>query len=206
MILLCFFGKGYLLSIAPGYETLGLNADGVGSRETTMLTTLVATQQTFLVSDSYVTTLRLDWRKEDSKLENVGTFDATKIILGSQNIWFKDSKKTEAFLFNFTLTDNQSPADDNAFGKSEVALGYLMPVWSKTQWTNMLTGSVSDYPRSPLGRKDSNVNFNSSLSSPFNETLTGLFSLGLETNTSTIEAATYNKYTLMATLSWTTDF
>ncbi|MEY4617088.1 MAG: hypothetical protein RJB66_2048 [Pseudomonadota bacterium] len=200
------FGKPYIFSVSPGYESLYLNADGVGTREMTMGSSVVTTEQTFVVNNDLISIIRLDWRGEDSKLQSVGTADATKVLLGNNNIWFMDQKKTTALLFNWSYLSNQSPADDNAFGKFELVLGYLKPVLQKSSWTSMLMASSSDYSRSSANRKDSNLNFSTSLSSPLTEKLQGILAAGYETNTSTLEASTYNKYTLTATLNWNINF
>lgn len=198
--------KPYLLSIAPGYESLYLNADGTGPRENTMNTKLVTTDQTFIVRDDYFTTIRLEWRGEDSKIESTGTADANKLTLGNNNIWFYDPKKTQALLFNWSILSNQSPAANNAFNKLSLSIGYLKPVLQKSSWTNVLSVAQSNFDKSELHRKDTNYNLSTSLSSPLTEKLHGIFAASVEKNTSTLEISTYDKYTIMGTLSWSTDF
>ncbi len=198
--------KPYLVTVAPGYETLNLNVDGAGPRENTMGTTTLSTEQTFIVKDDYFTIVKLDWRGEDSKIESSGTSDATKITLGNNNILFLDAKKSQAALINWSYLINQSTSDDNAFNKIELAGGYLTPVLQKSSWTNMLSLSQSTYAKSSTNRKDSNFNLSTSFSAPLYEKIQGIFAFSYETNTSTVEASTYNKYSLTATANWAMDF
>lgn len=201
-----FLKKPYLVKVAPGYETLSLDIDGAGSRKLTMGTTTLSTEQTFIVKDDYFTIIKLDWRSEDSKIESAGTSDATKITLGSNNILFLDAKKTQAALINGSYMVNQTSSDDNAFNKIELSGGYLTPVLQKSSWTNMLAMSQSTYSKSSTKRKDSNLNLSTSLSAPLTEKLQGILALSFETNTSSVAASTYNKYSLTATANWALDF
>jgi hypothetical protein len=199
-------GKPYVLSVGPGYEILRLNVDGSGPRETTMNSTTLSTEQTFIVKEDYFTTIKLDWRGEDSKIESAGTADATKISLGNNNILFMDAKKTEAALLNWSYLINQTSSKDSAFNKLELSGGYLMPIMEKGSWTNVLALSQSTYSKSTTKRKDTNMNFTTSLTKPLMEKLQGALSLGYETNTSSVAASTYNKYTLSATVNYALDF
>lgn len=201
-----FLEKPYLLNITPSFDTLRLNVDGTGSREYTMGTTTLGTEQTFIVRDDYFTILKINWINEDSKIASSGTADAKKILIGNNNLLFRDQKKTQAVILNWSYLMNQTTINDNIFAKLELAGGYLTPVFQKSSWTNMLIVSQSNFSKSSIHRKDSNMNINSSLGSPLTEKLQGAVALGYETNTSTLAASTYKKYTITATANWSLDF
>jgi hypothetical protein len=200
------FGKPYLVTFAPGYESLDLNANGTGGRENLLKTTLVSTEQTFIVSDDYFTSLKLDWRGETATTPSSTIDDATKVTVGNTNILFRDAKKTEAVLFNWSYMTNTTEITSSAFNKLELSGGYLTPVFQKTSWTTMLAASQSTYNKSTTNRKDTNLNFNTSLSAPVYQKIQGAAALSYETNTSNVETSTYNKYTLTGTLTWALDF
>jgi tetratricopeptide (TPR) repeat protein len=200
------FQKPYLVSITPGVEALRLNVDGVGAREYSMGSSILATEQTFIVRDDYFTIVKLDWRGEDSKIASSGTADATKVTIGNNNLLFLDAKKTQAALLNWSYLINTTSLPENAFNKIELAGGYLTPIFQKSNWTNMLSLSQSNFSKSATNRKDNNVNFSSSIGSSLTEKLQGTLGLGYETNTSSVAISTYNKYTLTATVNWALDF
>jgi hypothetical protein len=203
-----FLGKGYQLSISPGYETMNLNADGEGGRELLLVSTMLSTSQTFVVSDNYFTTLDIEYRKDDAKgAEPSATdTDASKITVATKNVWFQDQKKSKAWLGNFTYTLNNTKGDDYKFNKMELAGGYLMPVMKDGSLSSLLSYFSTKYPSNSQSRADSGLSLTVGLSKPVAEKLTSSYSATYNLNNSNVETSKYNKFTFAALLNYSVDF
>jgi tetratricopeptide (TPR) repeat protein len=202
------FGKGYQLTISPGYETMNINADGEGARELSLVSSMLSTSQTFIVSDSYFTTLDIEYRTDDSKGAEPSATDAddTKITVATKNVWFQDQKKTRAWLGNFTYTLNNAKGDDYKFNKIELAGGYLMPVMKDGSLSSLLSYFSTKYPSHSQSRTDSGLNLTLGLSKPVSEKLTGSYSATYNLNNSNVDTSKYNKFTFAALLNYAVDF
>lgn len=200
------FEKGYQGSFAPGYETILMNADAVGQRETIVNSTFLKTDHTFIMSDTWFSTYLAEIRQDASKLAATGDDDASamKYTLGTTQTRFQDDKKTKILVGDFSLSSNQAKGANNRYFRYDLGLAYLTP-WV---WSTMFTGKISyfeaNYNQHTIGRIDRSTGLILGLSRPIMKGLTGSVTGIYTLNNSTLPSSDYKKYIIMSNLSWTT--
>lgn len=202
------FGNPYQLTVAPGYETIYLNADGESPRELILMSAYVNTDQTFVISQDFFSTLGIDLRSDDSQLSgSSGTDnDATKVTISSDNTMFQDAKKTQAILAGALVELNTAKGDDATYTKFGLNGGYLTPYKWGTSIAGTLSVNSTTYPKHSSDRKDTELGINAGISKPLTEDLIGMLSYTYTNNQSNVDSASYSKFTLTALLNWSVDF
>lgn len=204
------FDRAYVMTLNPGYETTAMNADGTGSRETILNSTVLKNDHTFVMNETWFATYGLEYRQDVSKIDSSnGTADdlnATKFTLNTTQTFFQNAKKTEAWIGELGLSNNKAKGDNSTYNKIETAATYMAPWKWDTTVTTRLAYFYADYNTHTEGRKDNSSTLSLGLRKPLSENLVSTLSATYTNNGSTRAASDYSKYLLMATFSWTTDF
>lgn len=200
-------GKGYQLTLSPGYEIIQMDTDGDGSRAAIINSTVLKNDHTFVMSNDWFSTYALEARNDKSLIDSSASPDddltATKVGLSTTQSYFMNSKKTEAWIGEFGASQNTAAGKNSTYTRIDLAATYMAPWKWETTWTARLGLYNANYSQHTTGRQDTNIAAVLGLRKPFSESLsasvTGIYTI----NQSTYEASDYKKYIIMTGLSWT---
>lgn len=201
------FGKGYQLTLTPALESLLMNADTEGSRETILNSTVLGIDQTFVMNEDWYSTYKLEFRKDDS-LISAGADEnqsASKITLGTSQMWFRDAKKTTAWIWDLGYAMNNAEGRNQKYNRIDTALTYMAPIDPSWTGTARLAFYNSNYADHVDGRKDNNFGLTLAGRRSIEKLLYFNLAATYMANNS-LSAYTYNKYSVMSFLSWDQNF
>lgn len=203
-----FKKESYTFGIAPYYESIQLNADGVGSREVIINSTAVAIDQIFIVSESYFLNVTMDFRRDVSLLTAtaIENQSATKTVLFVTNTYFTDQKRSSAVGVELGYTLNKADGDNQTYNKIDLAASYFAPLTKEWIWNARLGLANQNYNLNSSGRADNNIGLSGGVRTQLTDTLGLAFNLGYNTNQSNIASNSYNKYSIATALSWNASF
>ena len=203
------FGKPAQLGFTPGYETIQMNADGVGPREGYMNSLITKGDGTFVMSNDWFANYALEFRRDTSVLKDVSAEEnqtANKVTLSTTQTLFKNPKKTVAFISEAGLTMNMAEGDNQKYNRVDLAISYLMPVFGETTFLSRLGVGTAKYGSHLIGRSDTNYGLTLVLQNQFTETWSGNLMASILKSNSTLDGYTYDKYLLMAGVNWKNAF
>lgn len=201
------FSKGYQLTLTPSFQNIQMNADGEGSRETILSSSVLALEQTFVMSEDWFSTYTLEGRRDNSLITSTAdeSQSATKVTLTSTQSWFYDSKKTKAFLWDFGYAMNNAEGINQKYNRIDCAFTYLAPVTETWSGTARFAYYNSNYNQHQTGRTDNNFGLTLAGRRPIEKLL--FFNLALTYNkNNSIEAYTYDKFSILTSVSWDQNF
>lgn len=201
------FGRGYQLSLTPSYENVQMNADGEGTRETILNSQVMDIDQTFIMSEDWFSTYNLEFRRDNSQIQSTAeeSQSATKVSLSSSQAWFFDAKKTKALIWDLGYGRNNAEGENQKYNRIDTALTYLHPINDTWSGTTRLGYYNSNYAEHLSGRTDNNIGLTLAARRGLEKLLFINVAFTYQKNNS-IEAYTYDKYTLMTFLSWDQNF
>lgn len=197
----------YTVAIAPYYEATQLNADAIGSREVIVNSSAVAIDQSFILSEANFLNVTLDLRKDVSLITAAATENqsANKTMIYLTDTHFLDQKRSSAVGVELGYTMNTALGDNQTYNKLDFATSYFAPLTKDWIWNARLSYYNSNYNVHSQGRNDKNIGVAAGVRTTITETLGLSINLGYNTQTS-LEAYTYNKYSLATALSWNASF
>jgi len=200
-----FFGKPGQGGLRATYETLRLNADTAGSRETISHSYVLKSDVVLVKSDSVFASYFLEIRKDVSTIEVAADNlrqSAMKASFGTTRTYFQDKKKTEAWILDGTLSNNAALGEELRYQKLDAGVMYLFPwIWSGS-WTTKLNLAYAKYPSHSATRADTTGGLTVGMTKPLTKSLTGIFNLGYTKNNSSVTTSSYNKFTFLTMVSW----
>ena len=200
------FGKPFQLGVNAGYDTLKMNADGVGPREAIVNSTYVSNENVVVMADDYFASYNLELRSDESLTDAAASEDessASRISFSTSHTRFVDSKKTKANIYDFGFSMNSAEGENQKYQKIDLGYSYMNPVLTDSTLITKLGAHYQNYPEHLVGRKDTDIGLTVTLSKPLNPS-TGLAVVANYTsNSSSLETSSYNKYSVMAVVSWT---
>lgn len=202
-------GKVGQWGLNVGYETINMNADGTGDRENITNSWVLKTDQTIVMRPNWISNYSFEYHSDTSLITAAtpaSDLNATQYTLGTSQTFFRDEKMTQAMIADWSYNRNNTTGADVRFNKWEVGGTYLRPGAWDSVWTTRLAYFQKPYPDSSTSRKDWGYTLTSALSKPLTKSLSSSFSATYNDNRSNIDANQYNKYSLLALLSWTTNF
>jgi hypothetical protein len=201
------FGKAYQLSLVPGYENVQMNADGEGTRETILNSTVLNIDQTFVMSEDWFSTYTIELRRDTSLITAAAEDNqsASKISISSSQALFFDAKKTKALIWDLGYGTNNADGVNQKYRRLDTALTYLHPINDTWSGTTRLGLYNSAYNEHLTGRSDNNFGMTLAARRGIEKLLFFNVAFTYMKNNS-IEAFTYDKYSLMTFLSWDQNF
>ncbi|MFN7826082.1 MAG: hypothetical protein ACK5P6_12080 [Pseudobdellovibrionaceae bacterium] len=198
------FSKPAQTVLTPGYETIMMNLDGSGSRETIVSTLFVKLDQTLVMKDDHWSNYYFELRNNDSQTTSTGDDDQTamRYTLGTTQTFFQDAKKEKAWIADSALTLNQAEGKNQAYNKIELGAAYLQPWKWETTARARLGYYISDYGSHSTGRKDNQLSLSGLLQRKISEEVSGTLSINYIDNGSTLSASDYDKYSIGLGLNW----
>ena len=199
-----WLNRGHKLDIIPGYESTIMSID---NHETKVILNsyLLSFSNLLVMSEQWFSTVTLDTRSDNSNINVASTDDdatALKFRLGTSNLLFMNEKKDHILIPEGAATLNQAKGKNASYERFDLGVSYLVP-WKWDTTANMKLGYYYlDYPtKSPAIRADNSFTLTAGLSKKLSEIWnTGLLG-SYNMNKSNEDASTYNKFTLMLTLS-----
>lgn len=199
------FGSPSFTGVTPGWETVRLNVDATGTRETISHSYYLRNDLTLARAEDYYANYNLELRQDVSTTAPATAADdlsGSKVTLGTTQTFFSDKKQTSGWIIDSALSANAAKGDNNKYNRFDLGGTYLFPgLWTAT-WTARLGGFSSQYPSHSSSRKDTNLSLTLGFTKPFTKSLTGIFSAAHARNGSTVTTSEYNKTTILAMLSW----
>lgn len=199
-------GKPTQLGLNVGYDTLKMNADGTGPRESISSSTYVSTENVFVMADDYFASYNLELRSDKALVDTTTDEDdsnASRISFTTSHTRFIDPKKTKANIYDFGYSMNNAKGENQKYQKIDLGYSFMNPVLTDSTLITKIGYYSQNYSEHLVGRKDANVGLTVTLSKPLNPA-TGLAVVAnYNSNSSTLESSAYNKYSVMAVVNWT---
>jgi tetratricopeptide (TPR) repeat protein len=193
-----FKKKAMKLDIKPGFETLYLGQeDNSGKPKKTLQGTYLEVAPTFVMSDRWLSTYSLTYRKDKFVQATDQAENANKITFKFSNLLFVNKQKTKSVLMDLGYTNNSATGSDYNFKRYDFSALYILPVFKNAA---SFAGGVSlyklNYPDKSTPQHDFNKTLTATLSKTLTENVSGTI-LGTYTlNGSNSETSDYNKWTL----------
>lgn len=199
-----WFGKGHKLDITPGYETTIMSIDNHETKPI-LNSYLLSLSNLLVMNEMWFSTALLDVRSDNSNLTTASADDnatALKLRLSVSNLVFMNDKKDRILIPEGALTLNQAQGKNAVYDRADLGLGYLIP-WRWDTTANFKLGYFYlDYPtKSPAVRTDHSFTATAGLSKKISEVWNSGVLGSYNVNRSNEDVNTYNKFTLMVTLS-----
>lgn len=196
--------RGHKFDISPGFESTFMSIED-NTQKAIILSPLLSFSNLLVMNDRWFNTVTLDIRNDLSRLaSSVGDDDssAMKFRLGTSNLLYVDKLKGRILLPEFAATLNQAAGRNAYYQRIDLGLGYLMPTWFSTTTNFKLSYFYLDYAQKlPATRADNSytatVGVSKRLSTTWTSGLLGTYNI----NNSNEDANTYNKFTVLLTLS-----
>lgn len=201
------WGKAYQMTLSPGYESLAMNADSSGPRETILTSAVLRNDHTFVMAENWFSTYSIEFRQDQSSIDTSLTpeedLTGTRLTLSAAQTFFQDQRKTEAWIYELGAAQSKTNGSNASFNRIDAAVSYMAPWKWDTSWSARLGFFYSSYPEHTTGRTDNGQSLALALRKPFNTSLSGILLMNYTNNGSTHESYDYNKYMLSTMLSWT---
>ena len=202
------FDKGYQMTINPGYETMFMNADASGGRESITDSFVLKNDHTFSMNATWFAMYALELRSDTYKIDaSKGTDDdatATKITASTTQTFFQNDKKTEAWIAELGMSQNTAKGVNSTYNRVDFAATYMSPLKWDVNWNARLGFYYADYNKHTVGRKDTDTALTLGLNKPLSEKVSANLSGTYTNNASTLDSSDYNKYVILTTFTWTT--
>jgi hypothetical protein len=199
------FGKGYQMGLTPSFETIHMNVDGTGSRETIVESQVLRNDHTFVMNENWFSTYMIELRHDQSYINPATPADdltENRITLTTLQTRFIDSKKTQAVIGTLAVSQNNAEGDNQTYFRYDLGASYYAPAWWNMTWTAGLLYYNAYYNKSTAGRKDNDysltLGLNKSLTDKLSVNLTGNYT----DNNSSDDNFQYNKFTITAGFTW----
>jgi tetratricopeptide (TPR) repeat protein len=204
------FNKGYKFTAKPGYDILNMG-EGAGdtSKKNIQNSQYINVDNTFVMRPDWFSIYSLEYRMDDTKLASAigaSDSDANKISLKTAQLFFLDAARKEAIIGTAGYVMNNAKGDDKKYNRIELGALYMRPVLQDSSLAAGLNYYTADYNKAAIDRTDTNLSISSSLTRAWSETvtmaLTGVYSV----NSSNLSANEYNKFMVMTTATFKTNF
>ena len=192
------FERPYTLQITPGFESLMMNADGTGDRETTNNSLYLKIDNTFAHKADWVGTYGIEYRDDQSLVSGAPDDDQTakKIILGTTQIFIADPKTMTSYIFDSNIALNDAAGSNQKYQKLSLGFTYTQAWYWKSQVAYRADLSNSTYPNHAESRQDTGYGLSASASKSLTEKISTAISLGWSQNSSNIDSFTYDKFSI----------
>ena len=195
--------KGHKLEITPGYETTFMSIEN-NQTKAIISSYLLNTSNLLIMNEDWFSNLTADFRFDISNLSSsVGDDDSSafRVRLATSNLIYLNDKKDRIFIPEGGLTLNQARGKNAVYNRIDFGLGYLMP-WKWETTTNFKLGYFYlDYPQKAPERTDYSYTATAGISRKISDVWTAGLLGSYNVNVSNETANTYNKFTVLATVS-----
>ena len=202
------FGRGYQMGLTPSFETIHMNLDGSGERETIVESQVLRNDNTFVMTENWFATYMIELRHDQSYISAATADNQTenRITLTSLQTFFMDSRKTQAWIGDVAVSQNNAEGDDQTYTRFDLGATYFAPMWWNMTWTGGLLYYNANYTKHETGRKDNDFNFMLGLKKSITENLSLNLTSNYIINSSTDSPSDYNKYTILGGFTWSKAF
>jgi len=202
------FGRGYQMGLTPSFETIHMNLDGIGDRETIVESQVLRNDNTFVMTENWFATYMIELRHDQSYISAATADNQTenRITLTSLQTLFMDSRKTQAWIGDVAVSQNNAEGDDQTYTRFDLGATYFAPTWWNMTWTGGLLYYNANYTKHETGRKDNDFNFMLGLKKSITENLSLNLTGNYIINSSTDSPSDYNKYTILGGFTWSKAF
>lgn len=193
------------ITATPGYELLYMDPSSTGTKQKELTSYYLTLDGTLVNSKTWISSYTLEYRSEDSSdASSVGPddMDATKYTLRTVQTLMIDKKK--AIMPTLGYIKNSAKGTNKIYSRYDLGITYAAPMMWEMTWTAGLAYYNMKYPNVP--RTDTNYALNLGLSKPVREWVIWGLTGNYTKNGSTVAANEYNKYLIMTTATFITNF
>lgn len=200
--------KPYILTLTPAIETIYMNVSseksGVGVREQIVSSSILKADNMFVMTDDYFASYAIEVRNDYSLIDTADddSQTANKITMSTSQTHFKNKKKTEASTYDGSLAYNMAKGKNQRFARADAGASYTMPWKSDTTVNGRFGIFYSPYSDSTDSRIDNGLILTGDLRKPLNEAWAGVLNASFMKNNSNIESDAYDKYSIMAGVTY----
>jgi tetratricopeptide (TPR) repeat protein len=196
-------------TVTPGAETIFLDFDESGHVSNILNTEMVNLDYMKVMSETWFSSSNLDVRRDDSRIPDLAdnNADAVKFGLKKTEMILIDSEKKKALIGSLGYVLNEAQGDEKTYHRVEFNGIYSAP-WNRfknTTWNAGLSIYKQLYTKSNANRKDTDTAFMFGTSTAINEHWKWSTNANYTSNISNGKDFTYNKYTVLATLTYSWD-
>lgn len=198
------FKQVYNLDITPLYKNLIMNPDGT-SRRNILTTTGISTQLSYNVSSAWLSSYKIDFASDSSKITATSTDDdssATKVTIGTTQTKLLDEKGTYSLAGDISILQNQAVGKNNRYQKLGLGLTYVFPFKLESIGSLKLDTASQRYSQATNPRTDQLTNLTASamkdIAKDFNLNLSFQYTI----SSSPLDASNYNKFLLSSVLTY----
>ena len=204
------WGKGYKLTLRPGYDMLYMGqAEGDSSKTNIMNSIYLSADNTFVMRKNYFASYFLEYRNDTSSLaSSIGPNDlsATKISAKTTHSFFLDNARKEAVVASGGLVLNDAKGDNKKYNRVEVGVAYLKPIWESASLSTGLSVYRMNYGSADPSREDQNATIDSSITKAWTDKWSWTLAANYAINNSTVSTSEYSKLTVMSFATFNTNF
>jgi hypothetical protein len=202
------FGRGYQMGITPSVETIHMNLDGDGGRETIVNSEILRNDHTFAMSNDWFSTYMIELRHDQQMIDSTDADNQTenRITLTSYQTFFTDTKKTQAWIGNVAISQNNAEGVNQTYTRFDLGATYFAPTWWNMTWTGGLLFYNANYTKHETGRKDNDFTLMLGLKKSISENLSVNLTVNDIINNSTDSSSDYKKYTILGGFTWARAF
>lgn len=200
------FERVFGLEVAPGYESLYLDANDDDERENILQSTMVNSKATFLMRKSWISSYELKLRQDDSKLdfdeaEDDASAFKSQIFTNQTFVLDPIAGKTLGLRAGYTL--NSADGDNHKYSRFDLSgfYGLKLPVWQLSLVNNLAAYRLV-YSDRDDDRADTNLVAGATLIRPLVPWAKVSFKLEYTKNFSNVTINRYQKWLGMLALSF----
>jgi tetratricopeptide (TPR) repeat protein len=204
------FGKGYRLTVRPGYEMLYMALSTDQAKKDILNSTYVAFDNTFVMHENWYATYTFHFRHDESLL-NLGdpgytTSDdnatSNQYYLRTSQMFLLNQSKQEAIVPSGGILHNVAVGKNKSYDRFEVGTSYMRPIGAYA-FNIGLNYYYLTYPSADPGREDNYFSLSSGVSKPITEWFTWGVTASYTSNSSTqTDTYQYQKWLVMTTATF----
>lgn len=201
--------KGLKFTVKPGYEILYMDPSNTGTKSNILSSYFVSFDATLIMNQNWFAMYTLEYRSDDSKTassDGDDDADAAKYSLKTTQSLFLDKNKKEAIIGNAGLVMNAAKGKNVDYMRYDLGATYVKPTNWNASWLTSLSFYKLQYPDSDDSRSDFNTTVMTGFSKPIREWFTWGATASYTKNDSNVDDSEYNKYLIMTTATFVTNF
>lgn len=160
---------------------------------------------TFIMDENWFANYNVEMRQDNSNLDASTGDDnesAFNLKLADSNLFFLNKEKTKIFSAEASFSHNSAFGKNFIFDRFDLGAGYTTKFYWDTMFNSKFSYFLLNYSANTNARLDNSYTLAAGFSKKLSETLTGGLNASYNLNNSNLDAYTYKKTTIMATLSY----
>lgn len=201
--------KDYRFTVTPGYEWLFMDPNGTGTKSEEQTSYLVDLDNSFQMSPSWMSIYTAEFRNDtsfDPASEGPNNMSAKRYTLRTVQMFFLDKAKKTALMPLLAYAWNNAIGSNWTYTRMDVGATFLTPLYKDVTWNLSLLYYQMPYLNTSPKRVDNDYSLTTGFTKPIRDWVTWGVTGTYTENDSTDIPFAYNKYTIMTTATFNTNF